>query len=243
MGKMLMMLVTGVVLFGASAAASWFLRPAPEPVEEEQATNSQSINPPPPLDLGMTSTAGINEIPAGTLPAETVLRLTDTIRKREAQLKTREQLLEHRERQIKFMIDDLQRERLEVAALMQSAEQRAAEARSLLEQSQLSAPATMQGESGETTAADNTVATAPMKAPVTAENLRAFAKVLEEMPVEAASGLIQQLSKDGKMDMAAQLLDFLKERDAAKIISALSDNTLVAEIAEKMGQLQRPEKE
>ncbi len=108
MTRFLIMFVTGVVLFGAAATASWFLRPAPvEPEESAQAELAPtSRQPTSQQDVTRTSVTHHGEHQPGSLPAETVLRLNDSIRQREKHLLDREKLLEERQRQLTFMIDE-----------------------------------------------------------------------------------------------------------------------------------------
>lgn len=250
MKKYLIMLVAGAALFGASAAVSMVLHPKPveqlaEDGEAEHEAGTETAAHEQPAELTPTSHSAVDlaEIPENGLGAVTVLRLSESIRKREQQLIEREKQIAEQERRLKFMIDDLQRERTEISALMEQAEMKAAEARSLLEAAQ---------QSGATT----TVNTATNGAQPPAaqgnelrelpenekQNLKTVAEWLKGMPAETAAQSIRELSNEGKMEMAVQLLSFLEERDAANILSALDDTTLFAQLADRFREMPRPKK-
>jgi flagellar motility protein MotE (MotC chaperone) len=250
MMKYLIMLVAGAALFGASAAVSMVLRP--KPVEElaedgaaeneartEEAAHEQTA------ELTPTSHSAIDlaEIPENGLAAVTVLRLSESIRKREQQLIEREKQITEQERRLKFMIDDLQRERTEISALMEQAENKAAEARSFLEAARQAGATTPVN----TTADGEQPATAPgnqlRELPENEkQNLKTVAEWLKGMPPETAAQSIRELSNEGKMEMAVQLLSFLEDRDAANILSALDDTTLFTQLADRFRDMPRPKK-
>ena len=62
------------------------------------------------------------------------------------------------------------------------------------------------------------------------------------MPPERAAEYLQELSNDGKLGSAVELLGHIEERDAAKILAQVPDATLVVQITEAFKELKRPPK-
>ncbi len=235
--KLIMMGMVGLILFCASAVGSWFVLqsasqtseaagdPELPPMPEIPLTNVIQDEPPPPVTAHPTG-----------ISAETVLRLSESIRHREEQLKQREALLEQREERVGFMMADLQRERDEINALFESMQLKTEEAQELLNQIGARAPAADESLSTATTA--DASANSDMTE-TELENLKAIAKWLQGMAPEQAAESLKQLSNNGQIEMAVRLLSFFEERNAAKVLTSMHDVDpgLVPELLERFKTL------
>jgi flagellar motility protein MotE (MotC chaperone) len=169
------------------------------------------------------------------IPAETVMRLSESIKRREAELNQRESDLAGDEARLKFLLDDIQREKQEVGALLGEIEVQLAHSQGLLEEAarqggSVPGAASVDGESSSAPASQES-------SEQERKNLRTVAEWLQGMPPEQAAESLRQLCNDGKMDMAVKLLGFFEQRDAAKILAALGDAALVTQLAEKFRDL------
>ena len=174
--------------------------------------------------------------PAG-IPAETVLKLSASIKEKAAQLKQRESLLLEREKRLKFMLDDLQRERAEIDTMLQQADTRTQRARDLLEQvaqqSALAAPVTGDGTNDTGSGAESSQPLSETEK----DNLRNVAEFLSGSQAEQAARTIKEFCNDGKMDLVAQMMRFLDARDVSKLLDALNDPVLVSELLDRYRKL------
>ena len=66
--------------------------------------------------------------------------------------------------------------------------------------------------------------------------------MVEGMSPENAAEMLREMSNDGKIDMASQLLRNIEERKASKILDAINDPTLGVQLLEKYKKLTRPPK-
>ena len=231
--KFVKMLLMCVVLFGGSAALSWFLRPNPESKEEGEGLESTQVAvapevPEPTVTPELTSSE--------TLPAETVLRLRDSIMKKEVQLKKREDYLREHEKRIKFMIDDMHRERTEMDDMLAEAERRSQAARGMLERVQ-EQTSLLPNDAGDKLKNGAAGAGATPMTETQRQNLANVGEFLSGLTPEQAASTIKEFCNNGKMDMVARLLSMMESRNVSKILDALEDPALVAEILERIRQL------
>lgn len=243
--KILIMMVVGLVLFAGSAGVSWMMAQKQADASQEETTDETGMvegdapTQPEPVASDAETVSPLDQpvmpSPAG-ISAETVLRLSDSIRQREKQLQIREERVARDEKRLKLMLDDIQRVRSEISAMMEDAELRGQDARNLLEQVQATAP---EGSGNGNTdangadAANSDAAESALPPELEKKNLKTVAEWLKEMPAEKAARSLQELCDDGKMEMAVKLLSFLEQRDAAKILAALQDSSLITRLAER----------
>lgn len=70
-------------------------------------------------------------------------------------------------------------------------------------------------------------------------NIARIAALADQMPAEATAGLLQQLADSGKTDTAVKVLAGMKERAAAKVLTAFTDPTVPPLLIERMQKLKR----
>lgn len=66
------------------------------------------------------------------------------------------------------------------------------------------------------------------------KNIEKIAAMYDAMSPEAAAPTFKQMADTGKMDMAAKILAQMKERNAARVLEAISDPALALQILEKV---------
>jgi len=231
--KFVRMILMCVVLFGGSAALSWFLRPGLETPQEETGLESTNVSVPAETPEPIPTP---ELTPSETLPAETVLRLRDSIMQKEVQLKKREDYLREHEKRIRFMIDDMHRERTEMDDMLVEAERRSQAARGMLERVQEQTSLLPSNVSDKLEGGAAGAGAAPMTE-TQRQNLANVGEFLSGLAPEQAASTIKEFCNNGKMDMVARLLSMMESRTVSKMLDALGDPALVAEILERIRQL------
>jgi len=72
-------------------------------------------------------------------------------------------------------------------------------------------------------------------------NLKHTAEIYDSMDPQAAADVIQDMCKNQQEEDAAKVLHFMTERSAAKLLAAITDPTLVADLCRKMKRIREPE--
>lgn len=240
--KVIMMLVTGLVLFGISATVSTMMKPKAEDSESENGQSEMenaSVDSSAKLIEGSTYTTPVSDtaMPQLGVSAETVLRLSEAIKRREKELQQREKAITNQESRIKFMFDDLKRERDEITTMLAEVESHAQKSRNMLEQVDEVNTANSEAGGGGTSGSGDSYVPDGISSEQDSENLQTISAWLKAMPQEQAGATVRQMCNDGKMEMVVRVLSFLEERDAASVLAALEDSALVAELLERYRSL------
>jgi flagellar motility protein MotE (MotC chaperone) len=74
------------------------------------------------------------------------------------------------------------------------------------------------------------------------QNIKKLSTWVQGMDAPTAANLIRTMADNGKMDVAVRLLANFEEREASKVLAALNNPELMAELADKFRTLQRPTK-
>ena len=235
-------IITCLVLFSVSAAASWYLN-QPEDNQEQMADTDTEQNEDPEADE--TSLPGkqpevqekveampVSHRPSQTLSLEAMLQMSRSMKQMEAKLLQRKQLLQKEEQRVKVMYEDLRRERKElksfnegIEAKLETMKQLSAEMKQTLteiEKKQAESQKVVQGPSSESQASEiqNKVDKvkgwfANLEAPQAAEYLKEFAN-------------------NGQLEFAAALIQKMSDRQKSKILSSLNDPTLVGQLIDSL---------
>jgi len=72
-------------------------------------------------------------------------------------------------------------------------------------------------------------------------NLKHTAEIYDSMESRAAADIIQSMCKNQQEEDAAKILHFMKERSVAKLLAAIDDRGLVADLCRKMKRIREPE--
>jgi len=72
------------------------------------------------------------------------------------------------------------------------------------------------------------------------KNIEKLATVLDTASSETAASIITKMADEGKLDTAVKVLSRMKERAVAKVLEAMPDASLAAQILDRMRTLKRP---
>ena len=255
MKKMLMIGIYGLVILGASAGGTWFLRQ--KDLEAQQA-EADKVDPMPdsiadlaapvdvtkPLDEPKTA-AEEKELPVAVRPeemsVEEIVRYGLGLKKREAAIHEREEALRRTETQHRLVLADIDGEQKEMEGLLAQARDQRAAAEKLLEQARAEKlsndellkqieekKATLAAEQKQ--AAVNGTATEGATVVDTEANLKELVTWIGGMSPEAAASAVKSLTNSGRLEDAVNVLAKLEERNVAAVMEKLQ------EMDEKLGQ-------
>jgi hypothetical protein len=244
--------IVGVILFAISASASWYLtNQNVEPEEEEIA------------ELDLEEDAGVPPIggeiekeekmpvairPDVPLTVEAVLKLSESIRKKERELIEREKQIVKSERNVDLLFADLKVERSELTQLAKQLEERIDTARNSVslmrvENQELKTQAmelTKAQEKNEQLAKDslksNKSGQAELEMEEIAERVRTAKPWFEGLADEQAAKYLREFANNGELKFAALLLKSLNQRKASKILAAFDEPEFVQQILESLSE-------
>jgi hypothetical protein len=250
MFKTLFSSLFAVSMFALGAIGSWYLSTIGLGKTEEAAdtaTKSVSASPASPLGLSVgESSVDLTKMP---IPAhgkgmgpEELFRFAEENRRSLEDLAGQKQLLAKEANRVNLQHKDLDNKRQELDGLLlqnkdllteverieNQVNQKMAELKQLQEERDK-----QQKKDAET----GTGASEDVQA-----NIKSMAKFLAAITPEAAGQTLKKLANDGKMDTVLSLLNNLPERDAGKILTAMGDAVLLADIMERFQHFKRPAK-
>lgn len=245
MKKLIGLLLYGLLIFGLSAGVGWYLRqPTDDALARQDPDNpsdelsSSRLAPPvspfgdPPLD---ESAQDSEAMPVAARPeamsVEEIVRYGLGLKERDRVIREREEALQRLERQQRMVLADIQGEQQELEGLLiQARDQREAAEKLLREvaarKQELDAASARQ--EADTAATGST--TQPNTAGQASADLRTRSELLENISPEKAAGIIREWADNGDTEEAARMLVLMEQRNAAKIIEALGDDKLIAEL-------------
>ena len=232
MRNIIIVVLVGILLFGASFAASTFVFPKAEAEAEMEDGSGQS----PASDPNDPQASTNEEVPVPfrpkTITEEAVLKMAESIRLREEDLKRDRAQLAQKMTREQFILGDIQREKRELEALQQVVKDKIVEAQKLIRQLQQSKQAiTAERQQIEKRIVDLEKLAAPESQSIQ-KNLQQAADWLTNMQPEKSSQILKQFCDDGQMDRAVEILVRVDERAASKMLAPL-DSQLVKQLIEK----------
>jgi len=66
------------------------------------------------------------------------------------------------------------------------------------------------------------------------QNIEKMSKMYDAMTPEAAAPILKEMAERGRLDMAAKILVFMKERNAARVLEAMNDPALAIQVLDRM---------
>jgi flagellar motility protein MotE (MotC chaperone) len=171
--------------------------------------------------------------------AEEIARMTGELRSRLATVREREEQLAARKKMIELIQEDIRGERTaldelrtqiknEIEALNEAVEGIEKQRGSLDEERQKISKNTQEME-----------AKIVQLQKEEQDNLKKMSGMYNSMDPEIAAKILQNLADTGKMDTAVKVLGQMQERQAAKVLAALTDAGLAAQLVEKLKSLRR----
>lgn len=256
MPKLILYAGFGAILFAIAAGASWYLQQklASEPEVNPPSTAPGTLAGQPPAraaaaaadaDAGSSHSAD-QALPIAIRPRsvspEEILRYSNNLGSREKALQAREEAFLKDQTQLTLVMEDIRRERRELEALQTQVQGRIATVERLLAE----LTAKRQEADAERRKVEQELKT--MKESQTEykqsekDNLKRLSEIFQNMDPEKAAGHLRALSNEGNLEMAVQLLGNFEEREAAKILEAVNDPTLITQLMDKFRGLKRSTK-
>jgi flagellar motility protein MotE (MotC chaperone) len=246
---------TSLMLFGMSAAASYFWQqnqksnqpPAKTEksetaAKEKDAAHSPATPPTPAASAGSSEHSPRAAVrPSYNPGTEEIARMTNELRVRLAAVREREEQLISRKKQVELIQEDIRGER---SALDELRSQVKAELDTLNE--------AIQGVEKQRSSLDEerqkmSKNTQDMESRIVQmqkdeqDNLKKMSGMYNSMSPESAAKILQNLADTGKMDTAVKVLSLMQDRQAAKVLAELSgsDGGLAAQLIEKLKGVRR----
>lgn len=259
MMNLIKLMAFGAIVFATAAGGSYFARlkqhgaPAADAHGETATDNvaeghadAPAADAHAPSEHAHANAADEEDLPVVVRPrmetVEDIVRNAQVLKAREEKLVVRERAAEQEQMRLQLVQSDLQGEQTtiealaeEVKAQIESANQllvRISDEKNLLDQERQRNEQQMEEFKNDQS---------KMEA-FEQQNLKQLSTWVQGMDATTASQFIKELANNGKMDVAVQLLSNFEEREASKILAALNNPKLMAELAEKFRTLQRPTK-
>lgn len=240
--KMILIAIVGLVVFGASAAGSWYVKNqvlAP-PVEEEEAEITD-ITADPEETSEMQDDGGPRLMPVAVrddpMTVEELVRLSLDLKQQKKELLFEKEQFQTQKIQQQLVLTDIKAEQDAVSGLQTKldkdltvAEGMITELNALRDEVKLQEEATLAilkqleekqvSMSGDYKSKDKKIAT-----------------FMQGMSPEKAGQMLVELVNEGEIDFAAQLLSNFEEREAAGILDAIPEMKLVNELIMRYRQI------
>ncbi len=172
---------------------------------------------------------------------EELAQLLQSLRQRESTLKEKEGFLNQRQQQMEMVYQDIKSERSSSDAYHKQISEELRElTRKLEEVDRTKETADLKQQQLNRKAEEfNTNRQKESDANEQA-NIKRLTALYESMSPEGAARYFEQLSNSGKLDTAVKILAQMRERQAAKVLDALTDASLAAQFTERLRLLERP---
>jgi flagellar motility protein MotE (MotC chaperone) len=163
--------------------------------------------------------AEVPEMATAHLGEKHLMALVQQVRAKLDDCRQREKDLEAHQRRLHVAREDLRKEAQHLETLrarLASAAARLKESRTALEETRLAVQADEQ------------------------RNLKHTAEIYDSMDPEAAAEIVENMCKNQQHDDAVKILYFMQERSVGKLLAAISDPNLVADLCQKMKRIREP---
>jgi len=257
MMKLLKLMMFGIVVFALAAGGSWFARTRQHASADQTAgehggesvagiAGSGTVPSPPEGEHGNAAHDEHEGLPVVVRPRmltpEDILRNAMSLKNQEDKLNQREQAAQQQEYRLGLVQADLQQEQKAIVSLGDDVKRQIESANQLLTRI-IDAKNKLDGERQRTNDELKQFQDAQTKMDASEEqNLKKLSTWVQGMDAATAANLIKTMADNGKMDVAVRLLANFEEREASKVLAALNNPELMAELADKFRTLQRPSK-
>jgi flagellar motility protein MotE (MotC chaperone) len=211
----LILMGLGAATFGASYGVSLWLGASTGTAAADVAQGVADA-----VDARDAADDDVPEMATAHLGEKHLMALVQQVRSKLDECRQHEKDLEAHQRRLQVAREDLRKEAQHLETLrarLASAAARLKESRTALEDTRLAVQADEQ------------------------RNLKHTAEIYDVMEAEAAAQIIENMCKNQQHDDAAKILHFMKERSVGKLLAAISDPNLVADLCQKMKRIREPE--
>ncbi|MCA8995952.1 MAG: hypothetical protein KDA80_03180 [Planctomycetaceae bacterium] len=239
--KTIAILLTATLIFAGSAGSVYYYRTnlKTEPVA---AQSSAQI----PVADDTRDENGPNGLPvserAKPVTVEELLRLSMSLKDREARLTQKEEQLAEESIQQQVVIADIQKEHDNVGTLQSQLDATLQRAELLMEQLHQGRQAIIDERSAAESQLDELQSTQIQFDQQHQENTKKLAQWIQNMDENKAAEVLREMADEGQMETAVQILSFFEERDAARILSTLDDAKLIQDFVTQFRNLKSPDK-
>lgn len=238
MKRMMLVLIVGVVLFGASAGVSFFLQKQETKDGHGDGKDAKAAHAKAPKDTELKTPA----IPTRSLAkptAESVAQLAASLRVKEDSLAAKEQKLVARQSQLDLVFADIKAEqktldalRADIAAEMKALDEKLG----LLERKAGDLEKTKVKLSDHHTEIKRTLVEVDA---VEAKRVKQMADVYNAMDPAGAGETFQYMADTGKLDLAVKIMAQMQDRQVAKVLSEMSDAPTKVQMLERLKGLKK----
>ncbi len=242
MKNLLIAAIVGVFLFAGSAAVSWYLMNQQQMAEADlEEDTTDELDPANKITPVSSEVEKVEQMPVALRPdapltVESVMELSRSIRKTEAQLKDREEQIKRDEQGLKMLFADLQKEQQELAGLSSQIESKIRTLRELVEKAKIENEKLDATKAELAKSQDNEDEKTDTVPDSLEEEIKRKVKIYSLMPPESVATLLKHKVKEGELRYAGLLLKSFETRTAGKILLALSDPLLADQILEAAKQ-------
>lgn len=234
--------VTCVLLFGASYAASvYFAQQAAAATDDETNEEQQEDKSEQDEILPAGETPEKTNLPmqvpnnsAQSVSIEAVLKMSDSIRRKEAQVELRESQALKNEKRVEMLFADLEAERNSLRTLNDNVDNKLLQLQRMMDE--LNADlADLETRKAEVSKLEKEVGVDDVSKQEDLESKVNDVKGwFENLAPEQSSAYLKEFANNGKLEFAASLLQKMPNRQKSKILGALSDPVLVEQLIDAL---------
>jgi hypothetical protein len=179
---------------------------------------------------------------AKPMSADEAFRLSASLRGEQEALKLREQRVEKEESRLQIIRHDIALEKQEVDSLLGQVQTALQNARQVVDDIQLQRQELDKKQQEANSNLQQMQAIKEKFDNSEQDNLKQMSRWFQGMAPENAAKILRELGNNGEMDSVIRMLSNIEDREVARILTAVEDADLVAEIVERFSRLPRPEK-
>ncbi|MDB4379810.1 hypothetical protein N9Z70_00325 [Mariniblastus sp.] len=225
----------GTLLFGISAIGSWFVFiPKSEPVASDPVSEFDGKLP------MVDTTKAQEQMPLGIrpdvpMPPSVALDLMNSIIQSEKKLQEKEERLKKEEKRISLLREDLERERSELDSFSKKIDSKINEAKEATNLLKLEKEA-VKKEVKELSMYENRLGkkVGDLASEELKQQVNGLKDIFRTLDPARAAEILKAYADRGNLNLVANLLDSLEDRQKAKIIAELDSPTLTAEIMDTL---------
>jgi DNA repair exonuclease SbcCD ATPase subunit len=174
-----------------------------------------------------------------TMSPEEIVRYGFMYRNNIEEIKKQKQQVEQEQSRLQLVQKDLEQQKMEAEGILKQVQHNVDRGEQLLAQIQEERQHLAEEREQHKKELEQIQSATQVPESIQRENVIRTARLLGGMEAEEAAKLIKELANKGNMDYALQILDNVEERNASKILDALDDISLLAQITEAYRELKR----
>ena len=229
-------MITCAVIFGLSAGATKYLMtqqadPTDVPAEGDASADPAAPEQDNPVD---DQSMPVSFRPDANVSVEAVLQMSDSIKRMEQSLAEREKKVQQDEKRVSLLFDDLATEQDELRAYSEGIDTKL-ELVGRMTQELKTTLAELEQKKTEVEKIEQKLAVQQAEPVNEAEDQADAVKSwFQNLAPEQAADYLREFSNQGKLDLAASLLQRMPDRQKSKILEAMSDPVLVDQLIESL---------